>query len=821
MRVINGPIAVRAALARSTRTRRRVSRALVLVVAALCGSLLTAGVANASPQSVTFLGANPGNGYSINQGPYSFCIENGSGSNYCPSLTVQDATAEWFNPVTQAWQPAYDVGIHPWGEVTGTNSWINCGPSLFDCVNQTSTYRVRFTVPSDWSNPSMTLTARADNVLTVKLNGQTLISNAVGGNGFETSTTVPSLSAGVNELDFIVTDQGGITGFNYRADLTYDASSGSSVIGAGDPTPTTGCAPGTYSATGATPCVSAPAGSYVPGSWATSATPCPAGTYSSAAGSSSCTAAPAGSYAASGATSATPCPAGTYSSDAGSSSCTAAPAGSYVSGTGATSATPCPGGTYSSSAGSSSCTTAPAGSYAASGATSATPCPAGTYSSDAGSSSCTAAPAGSYVSGTGATSATPCPAGTYSSSAGSASCTPAPAGSYVSGAGATSATPCPGGTYSSSAGSSSCTLAPAGFYAASGSTSATPCPAGTYSASAGSSSCTPAPVDTYVSTTGATAATPCPVDTWTNGKAGQTACVPIPPTITLKSISPAANTNGWHNGPVTVTWACTHSTSPTVSVTLSDDGANQSATGTCVSSVDSSLTASDKQVGISIDQTKPTLSPTVSPSPAALGGTVTASANASDALSGIDSASCGATPTSSLGTHTVTCTATDKAGNSASATVSYDVTAVATKQAVLAGIQAALASASPHDANMLGEAAKKLSDALTPSYWTNANHPSSKSVFEDEKEAVQKLGELLKDKSSQISGATLQGWIGSLTGLDRAMAALAVHDAAAGDAHQLAEAAKELANGDAEAAKGHLDAAIEHYGNAWQKAQER
>ena len=652
MRAIKGPFAVRTALARTTLTRRRVSRALVLAVAAFCGSLLMAGVANASPQSVTFLGANPANGSSINLGPASSCLENGGWSNYCPNLTVQDATAEWYNPTTQAWQPAYDVGIHPWGEVSGTSSWINCGPSLFDCVNTTSTYRVRFTVPSDWTNPSMTLTARADNIVSVTLNGQTLISNAVGGNGFQTSTEVPSLSAGVNELRFIVTDQGGITGFNYRADLTYDASSGSAVVGAGDPAPTTGCTAGTYSATGGAPCQVAPAGTYVSSSWATSATPCPAGT----------------------------------------------------------------------------------------------------YSASAGSSSCTAAPAGTYVSAAGAASATPCPAGTYS-------------------------------------------------------------------ASAGSSACTPAPAETYVSAAGASTPTPCPADTTTNGQTGQTACVPIPPTITLQAISPAANGNGWHDGPVTVTWTCTHSTSATVSTTLSGDGANQSATGTCVSSVDSSQSVSDTQSGISIDQAKPTLAPTVSPSPAALGGTATASANASDALSGIESSSCGAVDTSSLGTHTVTCTATDKAGNAASATVSYDVTGVATKQAVLDGIRTALASASKDDADKLREAARKLSDALTPGYWTDANHPSSKRVFEDEKQAVQALGELLKDRDSQIADATLQGWIDSLVGLDRAMASLAIHDAAAGDSHQLGEAAEELARGDSEAAKGHLDAALEHYGNAWQQAQ--
>jgi hypothetical protein len=73
------------------------------------------------------------------------------------------------------------------------------------------------------------------------------------------------------------------------------------------------------------------------------------------------------------------------------------------------------------------------------------------------------------------------------------------------------------------------------------------------------------------------------------------------------------------------------------------------------------------------DGTAPTLAPTVSPNPVTLNGSATASPNANDNLSGIDTASCAPVDTSTLGTHTVTCTAKDLAGNPATAQASYEV----------------------------------------------------------------------------------------------------------------------------------------------------
>lgn len=74
-----------------------------------------------------------------------------------------------------------------------------------------------------------------------------------------------------------------------------------------------------------------------------------------------------------------------------------------------------------------------------------------------------------------------------------------------------------------------------------------------------------------------------------------------------------------------------------------------------------------------IDPTPPALAPTVSPSPVLLHGSATATPNAADVTSGIASHSCGAVDTGTPGVHTLTCTAADVAGNTATARVSYVV----------------------------------------------------------------------------------------------------------------------------------------------------
>jgi hypothetical protein len=82
---------------------------------------------------------------------------------------------------------------------------------------------------------------------------------------------------------------------------------------------------------------------------------------------------------------------------------------------------------------------------------------------------------------------------------------------------------------------------------------------------------------------------------------------------------------------------------------------------------------SSQSVTIKRDATPPTLAPIVVPNPVILDGTATATPNASDATSGLASSGCDPVDTSSVGSHSVNCSATDNAGNTAAASASYKV----------------------------------------------------------------------------------------------------------------------------------------------------
>jgi predicted outer membrane repeat protein len=147
-----------------------------------------------------------------------------------------------------------------------------------------------------------------------------------------------------------------------------------------------------------------------------------------------------------------------------------------------------------------------------------------------------------------------------------------------------------------------------------------------------------------------------------------------PPTITyLERTEP--NTAGWNNSSVTVEWSCADDLSgpaqETVSQTLDGEGSGQTATGVCVDKAGNS--ADDTQADINIDLTPPTLDPTVSPDPVLRYGTATTDAGAGDELSGLAEESCGEPDTSTVGEKTLSCSATDLAGNSATAQVTYRV----------------------------------------------------------------------------------------------------------------------------------------------------
>ena len=148
------------------------------------------------------------------------------------------------------------------------------------------------------------------------------------------------------------------------------------------------------------------------------------------------------------------------------------------------------------------------------------------------------------------------------------------------------------------------------------------------------------------------------------------------PLIAFVGRTPAANANGWNNSDVVVDWSCSDGGSgvvaASVSQTVSTEGANQSAGGTCEDRAGN--TAGDEQAGINIDKTAPTVAASASPGPNANGwnnSDVTVSFSGSDALSGIDFCSDAVVLSSEGAGQSASGTCTDDAGNaSPSATAS-------------------------------------------------------------------------------------------------------------------------------------------------------
>ncbi len=150
-----------------------------------------------------------------------------------------------------------------------------------------------------------------------------------------------------------------------------------------------------------------------------------------------------------------------------------------------------------------------------------------------------------------------------------------------------------------------------------------------------------------------------------------------PPTITAtatKADSTSYTAGVWTNQTVTVHFTCSDTGSGIASCpadqVFSTDG-TFTASGTATDNAGGTATATFGP--IMIDKTAPTLTPSVSPNPVFLNGTATASAGATDSGSGIATQSCDPVSTSTVGTKTINCTATDNAGNTATGSVSYQV----------------------------------------------------------------------------------------------------------------------------------------------------
>jgi hypothetical protein len=151
-----------------------------------------------------------------------------------------------------------------------------------------------------------------------------------------------------------------------------------------------------------------------------------------------------------------------------------------------------------------------------------------------------------------------------------------------------------------------------------------------------------------------------------------------PPTITFVSRT-ASNVNGWNNGDVTVDWSCSDGLSgvaaSAVTRTVTTEGADQSATGTCTDKAGNS--ASDTQTGINIDKTDPTASASASPVPNANGWNntdVTVSFSGSDGTgSGIDFCDADVVLGSEGAGQSASGTCTDLAGNVSDPATATDI----------------------------------------------------------------------------------------------------------------------------------------------------
>lgn len=143
---------------------------------------------------------------------------------------------------------------------------------------------------------------------------------------------------------------------------------------------------------------------------------------------------------------------------------------------------------------------------------------------------------------------------------------------------------------------------------------------------------------------------------------------------------PAANGDGWNNSEVTVTFECTDAGSGIASCTpdstLSAEGTGQSVTGQAVDNAGNS--ASAVVGGINIDKTAPTVTFSGNAGSYSIGQTVQITCSATDALSGLASATCpevsGAAIDLGPGTHTLEATATDRAGNTTVETATFEIT---------------------------------------------------------------------------------------------------------------------------------------------------
>jgi hypothetical protein len=313
-----------------------------------------------------------------------------------------------------------------------------------------------------------------------------------------------------------------------------------------------------------------------------------------------------------------------------------------------------------------------------------------------------------------------------------------------------------------------------------------------------------------------------------------------PPTIT-GSRTPAPNAYGWNNGNVTVRFTATDNPSgvATVSpdVTISTEGAGQSATGTATDKAGNA--ASVTISNINIDKSKPTISLTG----VADGYTVYLPATVTPVFSAADNLDPAPVVTAILDDLPFTSNATiqnsdnciltiqakDQAGNTATKTVKFTIfSPKMLKTAAIAELLAAKTGDKEVDKRM-DKAVDHVQKSLEAKLWASDSRldpQHGNKVFDEEKDAVKAMQELLKEKKTPDGVKPVcNKVIDELLKADKSLAEVAFKDAQAyaGTSkevdHEIAKAVEEFANVQEKMAKGEYDNAIDCYKKAWEHAQ--